>query len=83
MRISMTPHSGVVAFNFLDQPFPVIGWFSQELENGGMKLVPLVLDRGELVQLDDAKVQYALVGMSPTWFTLVEQHNAAPGWQGG
>ena len=39
MRISMTPHSGVVAFNFLDQPFPVIGWFSQELENGGMKIV--------------------------------------------
>ena len=83
MRISMTPHSGVVAFNFLDQPFPVIGWFSQELENGGMKLVPLVLDRGELVQLDDAKVQYALVGIGPRWFALVEAHNASPTWPAG
>ena len=83
MRISMTPHSGVVAFNFLDQPFPVIGWFTQELESGGMKLVPLVLERGELVQLDDAKVQYALVGIGKQWFELVAKHNAAPSWPAG
>lgn len=80
MKISMCPHSGVVAFDFLDRPFPVIGWFSMELEGGGMKLVPLVLDTGELVQLDDAKVQYMLVGLTERWFALVNAHNAKVRW---
>ena len=80
MKIDMMPHSGVVAYDFLDRPFPVIGWFSTELDNGGMKLVPLVLDRGELVQLDDAKVRYGIVGMTAAWFALVREHNAPVGY---
>lgn len=81
MRIEMAPHSGVVAWDFLDRPFPVVGWFSTDLEGGGMKLVPLVLDRGELVQLDDSKVRYSLVGMTGVWFELVAEHNAPVQWR--
>ena len=77
MKIDMCPHSGVVAFDFLDRPYPVIGWYSTELSGGGMKLVPLVLDHGELIQIDDAKVRYAIVGLTERWFALVQMHNAA------
>lgn len=72
----MMPHSGVVAFDFLDRPFPVVGWYSEAVESGGMKLIPLVLDQGALVPIDDPKVVYALVGIGPRWFELVERHNA-------
>lgn len=76
----MCPHGGVVAFDFLDRPFPVVGWYTEELAEGGMKLLPLVLDRGELVPLDDAKVRYMLVGLTERWFQLVNAHNAKVRW---
>lgn len=77
MKIEMCPHSGVVAWDFLDRPFPVVGWYTSEVESGGMKLCPLVLDNGQIVPIDD-KAVYSLVGLTQPWFDLVAQHNARP-----
>ena len=77
MKIEMTPHSGVVAWDFLDRPYPVLGWYTSELEGGGMKLCPLVLDQGNIVPVDD-KARY-----SDVWFELVARHNAKPYGSGG
>ena len=82
MKIEMTPHSGVVAWDFLDRPYPVLGWYTSELEGGGMKLCPLVLNYGAIEPIDD-KARYSVVGLTEVWFELVARHNAKPYGSGG
>ena len=72
----MMPHSGVIAYDFLDRPFPVVGWYSYRTEDNGLVVQPLVLERGTLVPLHDAKVKFSLVGnMSELWINLVGDHS--------
>jgi hypothetical protein len=76
MQIHMAPHSGVIAHDFLDKPFPVIGWYTFETPEGGLALQPLVLVQGRVEVLADPAVQFSVVGMGELWFDLVNHHNA-------
>lgn len=88
MKITMMPHSGVLAYDVREYAYPVVGWLEKEVgepdlsgDHGvrGLLLLPMVLINGEIHALDEDRVFYDLVGVGAEWQQVLAYHNASGG----
>lgn len=77
MKITMMPHSGVIAYDYAEYAYPVVGWLEKEHDGGGLVLMPMILAKGIVQALDDDRVAYDVVGLGPRWAEVLDYHNAS------
>ena len=68
----------MLAYDFLDRPYPVIGWCAETKDDETI-LYPLVLNAGRVERLADGAVQFRVVGLGPAWVNAVNANNARVG----
>jgi len=82
MKITMMPHSGVLAYDVREYAYPVVGWLEKEVGEPdaegqrGLMLLPMVLVNGQIQALDEDVVWYDLVGVGAEWQQVLAYHNA-------